>query len=104
MVSARAMVKDVKVAEQRLRVDFQEAPRQTLYVLFMDELTSGFDALRVWNGSGEAGALMISWVPPSSGGSWAGGPGRIHATTVAGSDHRLWGDEHHAAGREGDVM
>ena len=54
------------MAEQRLRPDFQEAPRQMVYVLFVDELGGGFDALWVWNGSGEAGALVVSWVPPTS--------------------------------------
>ena len=92
------------MTEQRLRVDFQETPRQTLYVLFVDELASGFDALRVCNGSGEAGALMICWVPPTSGGPWAAGLGHVHRTAVAGGDHQLWGDELCAAGREGDVV
>ena len=48
------------MAEKRLRADFEEALRQELGTLFVDELARGFEALRVWDGSGEASTLVGS--------------------------------------------
>ena len=92
------------MVEQRLRENFQEAPLQTLYVLFVNELGGRFDALRIWDESEEASALVVSWVPPTSREPWVEGPGRIHGTAAAGGRHRLWGDGHRAPGRGGDVV
>ena len=92
------------MAEQRLRENCQEAPPQALCVLFVNELTGGFDALRVWNESGEAGVQVVSCASPTSRGPRAAGLGHAHANAVAGGGHRLWGDGHRAPGTRGDVI
>ena len=35
-------------------------------VVFVDGLVGGFDALRVWNESGEAGVQVVSWASPKA--------------------------------------
>ena len=67
-------------------------------VVFVDGLVKGFDALRVWNESGEAGVQVVSWASLTSRGPRAAGLGHAHANAVAGGGHRLWGDEHRAPG------
>ena len=78
------LMKEARVAEKGLQADFEEAHRHSLWVLFMDELAGGFEALRVWNGSGEAGALLVSWMPPTRCGPRAAGLGRVHGMASGG--------------------
>ena len=91
------LMKEARVVEKGLRADFEEAQRHSLWMLFMDELARGFEALRVWDGSGEAGALVVSRSSPTGRGLRAAGLGRVHGI-ASGGGHRLWGDGHSAPG------
>ena len=65
------------VAEQRLREDLPEVSRQMFYVLFVDKVAGGFKTLQVWDESEVVGVLAVTWVPTTSRGPRAAGPGRV---------------------------